>query len=159
MRAKNLTRGNKVKAISLEVRSGEIVALTGLVGAGRTETVRLLFGADARDFGDIELDGHKLNISSPSDAIEAGICLLTEDRKEHGLILGLSVKENFGLPNLKAFSNYGLIDQQKELREFTTYVDSISIKISDLNQLAGQLSGEISRKLFSQSGCRKMQKF
>ena len=147
LRAKNLTRGNKVKGISLEVRSGEIVALTGLVGAGRTETVRLLFGADARDFGDIELDGQKLNISSPRDAIEAGICLLTEDRKEHGLILGLSVKENFGLPNLKAFSNYGLIDQKKELRDFTTYVDSISIKISDLNQLAGQLSGGNQQKV------------
>ena len=109
--------------------------------------MRLLFGADARDFGDIELDGQKLNISSPRDAIEAGICLLTEDRKEHGLILGLSVKENFGLPNLKAFSNYGLIDQQKELRNFTTYVDNISIKISDLNQLAEQLSGGNQQKV------------
>ena len=103
LRAKNLIRGNKVKGISLEVRAGEILALTGLVGAGRTETVRLLFGADAGDSGTIELDGKELNISSPSDAIEAGICLLTEDRKEQGLVLALSVRENFGLPNLESF--------------------------------------------------------
>ena len=147
LRAKNLIRGNKVKGISLEVRGGEILALTGLVGAGRTETVRLLFGADVRDSGTIELDGKALNISSPSDAIEEGICLLTEDRKEQGLVLGLSVRENFGLPNLKAFSSYGLIDRKKELGEFKTYIDSISIKISGPDQLAGQLSGGNQQKV------------
>ena len=147
LRAKNLVRGNKVKGVSLEVRGGEILALTGLVGAGRTETVRLLFGADAGDSGTIELDGKELNISSPSDAIEEGICLLTEDRKEQGLVLGLSVRENFGLPNLKTFSNYGLIDRKKELGEFSTYVDSISIKISGPDQLAGQLSGGNQQKV------------
>ena len=99
LRARNLKRGNKVKGISLEVRAGEILALTGLVGAGRTETVRLLFGADIRDSGTIELDGVELHISQPNDAIESGICLLTEDRKEQGLVLELSVKDNFGLPN------------------------------------------------------------
>lgn len=147
LRAKNLVRGNKVKGVSFEVRGGEILALTGLVGAGRTETVRLLFGADARDSGTIELDGKELNISSPSDAIEEGICLLTEDRKEQGLVLGLSVRENFGLPNLKAFSSYGLIDRKKELGEFKTYIDSISIKISGPDQLAGQLSGGNQQKV------------
>ena len=147
LRAKNLVRGNKVNGVSFEVRGGEILALTGLVGAGRTETVRLLFGADARDSGTIELDGKELNISSPSDAIEEGICLLTEDRKEQGLVLGLSVRENFGLPNLKAFSSYGLIDRKKELGEFKTYIDSISIKISGPDQLAGQLSGGNQQKV------------
>ena len=137
----------KVRDISLEVRAGEILALTGLVGAGRTETVRLLFGADIRDSGTIELDGKELNISSPSDAIEEGICLLTEDRKEQGLVLGLSVRENFGLPNLKAFSSYGLIDRKKELGEFKTYIDSLSIKISGPDQLAGQLSGGNQQKV------------
>ena len=97
------------------MRAGEILALTGLVGAGRTETVRLLFGADIRDSGTIELDGVELNISQPNDAIESGICLLTEDRKEQGLVLELSVKDNFGLPNLSGFSNYGLIDRKENL--------------------------------------------
>ena len=147
LRARNLKRGNKVKGVSLEVRAGEILALTGLVGAGRTETVRLLFGADIRDSGTIELDGVELNISQPNDAIESGICLLTEDRKEQGLVLELSVKDNFGLPNLSGFSNYGLIDRKRELGKFRKYVDSILIKISSPNQLAGQLSGGNQQKV------------
>ena len=147
LRARNLNRGNKVKGVSLEIRAGEILALTGLVGAGRTETVRLLFGADIRDSGTIELDGVELNISQPNDAIESGICLLTEDRKEQGLVLELSVKDNFGLPNLSGFSNYGLIDRKRELGKFRKYVDSILIKISSPNQLAGQLSGGNQQKV------------
>ena len=147
LRARNLKRGNKVKGVSLEVRAGEILALTGLVGADRTETVRLLFGADIRDSGTIELDGVELNISQPNDAIESGICLLTEDRKEQGLVLELSVKDNFGLPNLSGFSNYGLIDRKRELGKFRKYVDSILIKISSPNQLAGQLSGGNQQKV------------
>ena len=70
------------------------------MGAGRTETVRLLFGADIADDGEIILDGEKLKLNNPKDAIEAGICLLTEDRKDQGLVLGQSIKENFGLPKI-----------------------------------------------------------
>ena len=147
LRARNLSRGSKVKNISLDVRAGEILALTGLVGAGRTETVRLLFGADHRDGGMIELDGKELTIRNPRDAINAGICLLTEDRKEQGLVLGLSVKENFGLPNLGKFSRNGMIDQNEELKRFIHYVESISIKISDPHQLAGKLSGGNQQKV------------
>ena len=147
LRARNLSRGSKVKNISLDVRAGEILALTGLVGAGRTETVRLLFGADHRDGGVIELDGKELTIRNPHDAINAGICLLTEDRKEQGLVLGLSVKENFGLPNLGKFSRNGMIDQNEELNRFIHYVESISIKISDPHQLAGKLSGGNQQKV------------
>ena len=147
LRARNLSRGSKVKNISLDVRAGEILALTGLVGAGRTETVRLLFGADHRDGGMIELDGKELTIRNPHDAINAGICLLTEDRKEQGLVLGLSVKENFGLPNLGKFSRNGMIDQNEELKRFIHYVESISIKISDPHQLAGKLSGGNQQKV------------
>ena len=147
LRAKNLSRGQKVKEISLEVHAGEILALTGLVGSGRTETVRLLFGADQRDSGTIELDGKELNIENPRDAIDAGICLLTEDRKEQGLVLGLSVKDNFGLPNLKEYSQNGVINQKKELESFNEYVESILIKVSGPTQLAGQLSGGNQQKI------------
>jgi len=147
LRAKNLSRGQKVKEISLEVRAGEILALTGLVGSGRTETVRLLFGADQRDSGIIELDGKELKIENPRDAIDAGICLLTEDRKEQGLVLGLSVKDNFGLPNLKEYSPNGVINQKKELESFNEYVESILIKVSGPTQLAGQLSGGNQQKI------------
>jgi ABC-type sugar transport system ATPase subunit len=147
LRACNLKRGKKVKNISLDVHAGEILALTGLVGAGRTETVRLLFGADVRDGGIVELDGEVLNIKNPQDAINAGICLLTEDRKEQGLVLGLSVKENFGLPNLRSFSKSGLIDRNQELSRFDHYVESISIKISGPDQLAEKLSGGNQQKV------------
>jgi ABC-type sugar transport system ATPase subunit len=147
LRARNLVKGNKVKGISLEVRAGEILALTGLVGAGRTETVRLLFGADIRDGGIVELDGKELDIQNPRDAINAGICLLTEDRKEQGLVLGLSVKENFGLPNLGLFSTNGLIDRNEEFNRFHHYVESISIKISGPEQLAEKLSGGNQQKV------------
>lgn len=147
LRAKNLVRGERVKGISLQVSAGEILALTGLVGAGRTETARLLFGADNRDSGTIELDGKELRIASPIEAIQAGICLLTEDRKDQGLVLELSVKENFGLPNLKDFSRYGWVNRKEESSSFASYVDKIKIKISGHNQLASQLSGGNQQKV------------
>lgn len=147
LRARNLSRGKKVRKVSLEVRAGEIVALTGLVGAGRTETARLLFGADERESGEIELDGKALGLKSPREAIEAGVCLLTEDRKDQGLVLGLSVRENFGLPNLGSFSRRGWIDEKRELKTFAEYVEKILIKVSGPNQLAGQLSGGNQQKV------------
>ena len=147
LRAKNLNRGQKVRNVSLEVRAGEILALTGLVGAGRTETVRLLFGADRADTGEVELDGRTLQLGSPSDAIEAGICLLTEDRKDQGLVLGQSIKENFGLPNLKKFSRKGWVNRSLEGQSFGEYIKKLQIKVSGQSQLASQLSGGNQQKV------------
>jgi len=147
LRAKNLNRGQKVRNVSLEVRAGEILALTGLVGAGRTETVRLLFGADRADTGEVELDGRTLQLGSPSDAIEAGICLLTEDRKDQGLVLGQSIKENFGLPNLKKFSRKGWVNGSLEGQSFGEYIKKLQIKVSGQSQLASQLSGGNQQKV------------
>lgn len=144
---KNLNRGTTVKDVSFEVRRGEILGLTGLVGAGRTEVVRLLFGADQPDSGSISLDGKCLNIRSPSIAIRAGICLLTEDRKSQGLILCRSVRENFSLPNLPQFSRWGMIRQSDERRAFGELVDSLSIRIPHQNQLARNLSGGNQQKV------------
>ena len=147
LRAKNLNRGQKVRNVSLEVRAGEILALTGLVGAGRTETVRLLFGADRADTGEVELDGRTLQLGSPSDAIEAGICLLTEDRKDQGLVLGQLIKENFGLPNLKKFSRKGWVNRSLEGQSFGEYIKKLQIKVSGQSQLASQLSGGNQQKV------------
>ena len=147
LRAKNLNRGQKVRNVSLEVRAGEILALTGLVGAGRTETVRLLFGADRADTGEVELDGRNFNLGNPSDAIEAGICLLTEDRKDQGLVLGQSIKENFGLPNLKKFSRKGWVNRSLEGQSFGEYIKKLQIKVSGQSQLASQLSGGNQQKV------------
>ena len=104
-----LHRGRAVRDVSFEVRRGEVLTLTGLVGAGRSETARLIFGADRRDSGTISLDGRPLRIRHPRDAIAAGICLLTEDRKSQGLVLGRSVQENFSLPNMNRFARWGFL--------------------------------------------------
>ena len=144
---RGLSRGASVRDVSFEVRRGEVLALTGLVGAGRTETVRLIFGADRRDAGTIALDGRDLAIRQPRDAIAAGICLLTEDRKSQGLVLGLSVRENFGLPNLAAFSTAGFVRRGQERDAFAGFVKALSIRIPHQEQAARNLSGGNQQKV------------
>lgn len=147
LEAIGLSRGNAVQNVSFHVRSGEILALTGLVGSGRTEVVRLIFGADQRDAGKILLEGRELNIRSPRDAIAAAIGLLTEDRKLQGLVLGHSVRDNFGLPNLERLSKFGLVQAKQEREEFGTYVNSLKIKIPHQEQKAKNLSGGNQQKV------------
>ncbi len=142
-----LVRGQVVRDVSFEIRSGEILALTGLVGAGRTEAARLIFGADPLDSGSIKLDGKELRIGKPSDAIRAGICLLTEDRKSQGLILGQSVRTNFGLPNLLKLSTFGFVNTRQERQAFGTYVEQLKIKIPHQEQIAKNLSGGNQQKV------------
>ncbi len=144
---RGLRRGKAVRDVSFAVRGGEVVAITGLVGAGRTELVRLIFGADARDGGTIQLDGKTLDIRSPRDAIRAGICLLTEDRKLEGLVLGQSVRENFGLPNLSWLSRLGIVSQTRERRELERFVESLRIKIPHVEQPVANLSGGNQQKV------------
>ena len=143
----HLTRGRAVRDVSFAVRRGEILALTGLVGAGRTETVRLIFGADPCEAGEIRLDGNVLAIRSPQDAIAAGIGLLTEDRKLQGLVLGHSVRENFGLPNLTWLSRRGFVRLRREREEFGRYVEQLKIKVPNQEQHAGNLSGGNQQKV------------
>ena len=133
--------------VSLEVRSGEVLGLTGLVGAGRTELARLIFGADRPTRGTISVDGKVLNIKSPLDAIRNGICLLTEDRKAQGLVLGLSSRENFALANLNHWSKGGFVSTKEERSRFATYVESLKIKLSHQDQLAQNLSGGNQQKV------------
>ena len=142
-----LNAGRWVQDVSLSVRRGEILALTGLVGSGRTEVVRLIFGADPRSSGVIRLDGRTLDIRTPRDAIAAGIGLLTEDRKLQGLVLGHSVCDNFGLPNLERLSRHGFVQQRQERKEFGHYVDALRIKVPHADQRAGNLSGGNQQKV------------
>ena len=144
---RSLNRGRAVKDVSFSVHGGEVLGLTGLVGAGRTEAARLIFGADERDSGTIELDGQRLDIRNPRDAIAAGICLLTEDRKAEGLVLGQTARENFGLPNLQSFSQRGFISDRRESQAFARYVESLQIKIANQDQVAGTLSGGNQQKV------------
>ncbi|MBI2949135.1 MAG: sugar ABC transporter ATP-binding protein [Verrucomicrobia bacterium] len=142
-----LGRGEKVRNVSFAIRRGEVLGLTGLIGAGRTETARLLFGADRLETGAIQLDGRKLRLRNPRDAIRAGIALLTEDRKAQGLVLGRSVRENFGLPNLPLLSRAGFVRPRRERSALSRYVDSLRIRVSHLDQPARQLSGGNQQKV------------
>ncbi len=143
----HMSRGRSVQNVSLKVRSGEILGLAGLVGAGRTELVRLIFGADKRETGEIKLDGRTLPIRNPREAIAAGIGLLTEDRKLQGLVLPHSLKENFTLPNLNRFAPTGFINAKLERMEFQKYAGKMRLKFSGETQKAGQLSGGNQQKL------------
>ncbi|MGB6043667.1 MAG: sugar ABC transporter ATP-binding protein [Pirellulales bacterium] len=143
----NLCRGRAVQGVSFNVRRGEVLGVTGLVGAGRTETARLIFGADRAESGSVWLDGVELRLRQPRDAIRAGICLLTEDRKSQGLVLGRSVRENFGLPNLKECSRLGFVSQQRERQALSKYVASLQIKIPHQEQITKHLSGGNQQKI------------
>lgn len=147
LEVRNLSRAGTVFDVSFTVRRGEILSLTGLVGAGRTETARLIFGADRPDRGEIVLYGQPLEIKHPRDAIRAGIGLLTEDRKLQGLILRHSVRENFGLPNLSRLSTSGFVRGRAERESLERYVDQLRIKIPSQEQLAGNLSGGNQQKV------------
>lgn len=144
---RHLRREPSVRNVSFAIRRGEVLGLTGLVGAGRTETARLVFGADRRETGTITLDGQPLRIGGPRDAIRSGIVLLSEDRKSQGLVLVHSVRENFGLPNLARFAPLGFVLQRRERRAFARYIDSLRIKLADQDQPAKDLSGGNQQKV------------
>ncbi len=147
LEVQGLSRGSVVKDVSFNVRAGEILGVAGLVGAGRTETVRLLFGADKPDAGSIMLDGKRLKIQSPRQSIAKGICLLTEDRKGQGLVLGQTVQENFGLPNMEQFANGGFVNKGQETLAFDRYIEQLQIKITGNGQIAETLSGGNQQKV------------
>ncbi len=139
--------GRKLSHISFAVRRGEILSLVGLMGAGRTDVARLIFGADPKEGGELFLNGQVVEVKSPRDAINSGICLLTENRKEQGLILKLSVKENYSLPHLSRWSKKGWIDQGEEISRFYSAVKDLNIRLTGPNQKAVSLSGGNQQKL------------
>jgi ribose transport system ATP-binding protein len=147
LRVENLRRGRSVRGVNFGVRAGEVLGLAGLVGAGRTDTVRLIFGADRLESGTIFIDGSRRRIGSPQDAIRNGICLLTEDRKAQGLVLDHSARENFGLPNLDQFSSHLFIDHEKEKNSFEQYVRAMRIQLHSFDQPARTLSGGNQQKV------------
>jgi len=147
LRVEGLARGRAVREVSFSVRAGEVLGVAGLVGAGRTEMARLVFGADQADAGVIRVDGGEVSIRSPRDAIGRRICLLTEDRKGQGLVLVHSVRENFGLPNLAAFERGIWLDQERERAALETFVGRLRIRIAYPDQPVGQLSGGNQQKV------------
>jgi len=143
----NLCREGVFRDINFSLRRGEIVGLTGLVGAGRTEVARAIFGADRISGGRIYLNGAPITVRSPQDAIRQGIGLLTEDRKQQGLVLGMTVRENTTLANLKALARGPFIDGRAEREVAEQYVRELRIKTPGIEQTAQNLSGGNQQKV------------
>lgn len=136
-----------VKNVSFKLRKGEILGFAGLMGAGRTEAMRLLCGADKREGGTIRVRGQEVNIRSPKDAVNAGIGYLSEDRKLFGLCLGLSVADNTALPSLDKLSGPLFVNDGKIHKATTEYVDKIRIKTPTVKTLIRSLSGGNQQKV------------
>ena len=157
LRVEGLTRHGAFSNVSFATHCGEIVALTGLVGAGRTEVARAIFGADRIDGGQIHLDGKPVAVRSPQDAIRQGIGLLTEDRKGQGLVLGMTVRENTTLANLRSLVKFLFVNRREERSVTEKYVRELQIKTPSIEQVVQNLSGGNQQKvvlakwLFTQS--------
>lgn len=144
---KNLCSRGIFENISFDVKAGEILGVSGLVGAGRSEIMNAIFGIDKCDAGEVALEGRTLHIQCPKDAIENKIAMVSEDRKEYGLVLCRSIKENVSLPNLKKHHKSIFINQRKEKEEVKEYEQSLGIKCPGIEAKAGSLSGGNQQKV------------
>mgnify|MGYP004456703727 FL=1 len=145
---KNLNAGRMVRDINFSLYEGEIVGFAGLMGAGRTETTRAIFGVDAKDSGEFYLDGQKIEIHNPMDAIKNGVVLAPEDRKKDGLCTKLSIRQNLALPNLDIIcSKLGVIRKSKEDELCEEAVRNLRIKTPNVEIDSGNLSGGNQQKV------------
>jgi ribose transport system ATP-binding protein len=146
--ATDINRGKFVNNISFSLRSGEVVGLTGLVGSGRTETLRAIFSADTKDNGQIRINKNIQTISSPRQAVRNGIALVPEDRKNHGVILSMSVKENITMTMIKSVSNkVGLLNKRKEDSIVKKLLQNLQIKTKSIDTAVSHLSGGNQQKI------------
>lgn len=142
-----LSRQGEIKNVSLEVRAGEIVGLAGLVGAGRTEVLRAIFGVDKYDSGEVVMGGRKLKVGSVADSIDAGVGLVPEDRRTQGLILEASVDANLGLPTMIPTAHAGFVDRVGQHKRAQATAKQLQIRMADIKQSAGSLSGGNQQKV------------
>lgn len=147
LKVEHLNAGRMVQDVSFELHKGEILGFSGLMGAGRTETARALFGADPKDSGDIYVNGKKVDIKSPVDAVKCGIGYLSEDRKRYGIVVGKSVAENSTMADLDEFMSGIFINKKKEAEVAQKYVDLLKTKTPGVDQLVVNLSGGNQQKV------------
>jgi ABC-type sugar transport system ATPase subunit len=147
LEVRGLSRGDTVRDVSFDLRRGEILGVAGLVGAGRTETARVIFGADRKDAGDILIDGQAASLRSPEDAVEAGLGLVPEDRANQGLVLKLSVLHNINLSTLPQQSRLGWVSRPSLTRTAVGFVDRLDIRTPGLAQKVIYLSGGNQQKV------------
>ena len=142
-----LTREGAFEDVSLSVREGEVVGMFGLVGSGRSEVAECLFGAAQAERGEIRLGGRPAELRSPRDAIAKGVALLTEDRKRTGLVLGMSVQDNAGLPTMYATRRWGLLNRRRQAAEVRKVIDRLDVQPRRLDMPVGHLSGGNQQKV------------
>jgi ribose transport system ATP-binding protein len=142
-----LGRAGSFRDISFSVAEGEIVGLYGLVGSGRTEVARCVFGADRPGTGEIRVMGRTMRPRSPRDALRAGIAMLTEDRIGDGLVLAFPVRDNVSLASFSAMSRWGVIDRRRQSAIVGAKVRELDVRPPDIEQLAGKLSGGNQQKV------------
>jgi ribose transport system ATP-binding protein len=146
LQVKNLKTNNRVNGVDFELRHGEILGIAGLMGSGRTETLRALFGIDPVTEGEITINGKKVNIRSPRDAIDLGIALVPEDRRVQGLVLDHQVKDNILLPSLPKITNF-LVDDKKGNQISEEWVRKLNIKTDSIYKESRLLSGGNQQKI------------
>ena len=144
---KNFTRKGVFENVNLQVRAGEILGMSGLVGAGRSEVMRALVGYDPLDSGEIILEGKQIQIKHPKDAVRNHIIMASEDRKALGLVLDRSIRENIAIQNFDKLSSGGFIKQAKEKAICKEYADSMDTKMNSVEDMAGSLSGGNQQKV------------
>ncbi len=147
LKVEHLNAGKMVQDVSFELHKGEILGFSGLMGAGRTETARALFGADPKESGDIYVNGKKVDIRSPKDAVALGIGYLSEDRKRYGIVVDKSVAENSTMADLKNFVKGLFIDKRKEEDATQDYIKRLNTKTPSTDQLVVNLSGGNQQKV------------
>jgi galactofuranose transport system ATP-binding protein len=145
--AVGLHEGRKLRNASIKVHAGEIVGLAGLLGSGRSEVARAVFGADSVDGGTIAIDGQKSRLRTPKDAIQAGIGFCSEDRKVDGIIPDLSVRENLTLAALPTLTRYGIVDRKKQEEIVDRFIQRLGIKTAGPEQKIRELSGGNQQKV------------
>lgn len=147
LRVENLSRSGEFKDVSFEVHAGEVLGFAGLIGAGRTEVVETVFGLQRADGGEIYVEGERVSIRSPGDAIRYGLALVSEDRKNVGLNLVGSVKENITMANLEKYCKVGVISSGSEKRACDELIEMLSVKTHSRDTLVNALSGGNQQKV------------
>ncbi|NHN32358.1 sugar ABC transporter ATP-binding protein [Paenibacillus sp. S3N08] len=147
LEVKHLNRGSVIKDVSFQLKKGEILGFAGLMGAGRTEVARAIFGADPLDSGEISIHGSKVRIKSPYDAVKNGIGYLSEDRKRYGLLVGMDVETNIAISSYKKFSNWGWMNKAQSHATAEHYSEALKVKTPSVNQTVQFLSGGNQQKV------------
>ncbi len=147
LKVEHLNAGRMVQDVSFELHKGEILGFSGLMGAGRTETARAIFGADPKESGDIYINGEKVEINSPEDAVKHGIGYLSEDRRRFGIVVQKTVAENTTMATLEKYMKGMFIDKKAEDEVTQKYVDSLATKTPSIDQLVVNLSGATQQKV------------